>query len=246
MVYYKGKRRGPYHMDEELVGLIRQLIEKYPRYGIRRIHHVLKYECGKAINIKTVHRIMKRKQWTLKDRSKGFRPRVWGWRSRCERPDERWAIDTTHFFTEANGWCHMTGVIDCCDRMIVGHRVSASGKTAVAEGALEDALITRRPSAGLKLRSDNGLVFGAKGLVALCRKWGVKPEYITPYTPEQNGLIERFFRSLKEECIWLYNFVSVHHAQRVIGEWIETYNNNRPHYALGKLSPMQWRQKYVA
>jgi transposase InsO family protein len=32
------------------------------------------------------------------------------------------------------------------------------------------------------------------------------PEFITPYTPEQNGIVERFFRSLKEECVWQHNF----------------------------------------
>lgn len=34
-----------------------------------------------------------------------------------------------------------------------------------------------------------------------CREYGIKQEYITPYTPEQNGVVERFFRSLKEECV---------------------------------------------
>ena len=42
---------------------------------------------------------------------------------------------------------------------------------------------------------------------------GLKQEYITPYTPEQNGLIERFFRSLKEECVWQQRIVSYPHAR---------------------------------
>lgn len=45
-------------------------------------------------------------------------------------------------------------------------------------------------------------------------------EFTTPYTPEQNGLIERFIRTLKENCIWQQRFESLAHAQMAIGLWI--------------------------
>ena len=53
----------------------------------------------------------------------------------------------------------------------------------------------------LTLRSDNGLVFGAQGFVSVVRRYGLEQEYITPYSPEQNGMIERFFLTLKQEVI---------------------------------------------
>jgi putative transposase len=53
-------------------------------------------------------------------------------------------------------------------------------------------------------------------------------EFITPYTPEQNGMIERFFRSLKEECVWQHSFVSFEHARRELSAWIRWYNQERP------------------
>jgi putative transposase len=46
-------------------------------------------------------------------------------------------------------------------------------------------------------------------------------DYITPYTPEQNGLLERFFRSFKEECIWQQNFTSFEEAQLVVKAGLE-------------------------
>jgi len=49
------------------------------------------------------------------------------------------------------------------------------------------------------VRSDNGLIFQSRRFRTACRDSGLRQEFITPYTPEQNGLIERFFRSLKEE-----------------------------------------------
>ena len=51
------------------------------------------------------------------------------------------------------------------------------------------------------VRSDNGLIFQSRRFRAACRDYRLPREFITPDTPEQNGAIERFFRSLKEECV---------------------------------------------
>jgi len=69
----------------------------------------------------------------------------------------------------------------------------------------------------------------------------LRQEFIRPYTPEQSGLIERFFRSLKEECVWQHNFGSFGEARTAITRWIEWYNAERPHQALGYRSPRQFR-----
>src|SRR6516162_7789340 len=78
--------------------------------------------------------------------------------------------------------------------------LKANGEDEAAAGALEDALRDRGidSTTNLSLRSDNGLVFGAKGFVRVTRRYSVGQEYITPYSPEQNGMIERFFKTLKE------------------------------------------------
>jgi putative transposase len=76
---------------------------------------------------------------------------------------------------------------------------------------------------------------------AACRDYRLRQEFITPYTPEQNGLTERFFRSLKEECVWRYSFASFAEARTAITQWIEWYNAERPHQALSYRSPWQFR-----
>jgi putative transposase len=88
---------------------------------------------------------------------------------------------------------------------------------------------------------DNGLIFQSRRFRAACRDYRLRQEFITPYTPEQNGLVERFFRSLKEECVWLHNFGSFTEAHTAIAKWIEWYNAGRPHQALGYRSPRQFR-----
>lgn len=198
------------------------------------------------MNRKAIHRVLKTMGWTMKKRDKGMRPRAKGWKSAAERPNERWAIDTSHFHTLQDGWCHITAVIDCCDRQIVGWRVSRSGKAAVACAALEDALVRRNPAPGLLLRSDNGLVFGSAAFCRVAASAGCAQEYITPYTPEQNGMIERWFKTLKTECVWLKNFQTISEAREKIDAFIEKYNRERPHRSLAMLTPTEWSERFAA
>src|SRR5262249_47277228 len=72
-----------------------------------------------------------------------------------------------------------------------------------------------------------------------------RQEFITPYTPEQNGVVERFFRSLKEECVWQHSFPSFTEARRAVRRWIRWYNEERPHQALGYLSPREFRARQL-
>jgi putative transposase len=201
------------------------------------------------VNRKKIHRILKLNLWQLRRRPQGHRPRVQGWASRATRPNERWAIDTTHLFCGRDGWCHLTALIDCYDRTIVGWRLSRSGIAGVAAAALEDALRRRRidrSTPDLVLRSDNGLVFGAKTFVQVARRYGLAQEYITPYTPQQNGMIERFFLTLKQECVWLQRFESRDHAFEIVADWLDRYDTDRPHSALGYLTPKEYREQLAA
>ena len=122
--------------------------------------------------------------------------------------------------------------------------------TAEAERAIEDACIRRfgtlRPRGETPtIRSDNGLVFQSRRFRRACRDYRLGQEFITPYTPEQNGIIERFFRSLKEECTWQHIFRSFGQARRVVRRWIDWYNRGRPHQSLNYLSPTEYRAQQL-
>jgi putative transposase len=66
------------------------------------------------------------------------------------------------------------------------------------------------------IRSDTGLIFQSRRFREACRCYRLQQEFITPYTPEQNGVIERWFRSLKEECVWQQQFHTFQEAQQAI------------------------------
>ena len=67
-----------------------------------------------------VARIVRINNWQWNRHPKGHRPRVKSWSSRCEAPNQRWAVDQTHFLCGKDGWCHLTAIIDCYTRQIVG------------------------------------------------------------------------------------------------------------------------------
>ncbi len=155
-------------------------------------------------------------------------------------------MDVTHVFCGQDGWAHLAAVIDCHDRELVGHEFALRGRAREAERALEEACIRRfgtlRPDGTTPVvRSDNGLIFQSRRFRQACRDYRLKQEFITPYTPEQNGMIERFFRSLKEECIWQHNFSSFGEARRAVRRWIRWYNEERPH----RLSSTRARGSFV-
>jgi len=246
--YYDSRRRRPRRIDQGLAKRIWEIIQENPAYGIRKVWAVLRFRLKLLVNRKKVARIMRLLGWTLKQRRPRMRPRVKGSRSVARRSNERWATDVTHIYCGRDGWCHLPLVIDCADREILGWRLSRSGKSLVAEAALEDALIKRfgpgrQEQKRLVLRSDNGLIFMSKSYRRTVRDYGLGQEYITPYTPEQNGVVERVIRTLKEECVWLHRFDSIEEAERAIGRWVEKYNSERPHEELGWLSPVEWREQ---
>ena len=78
----------------------------------------------------------------------------------------------------------------------------------------------------------------SRSYTKLVRGYGLKQEVITPHCPEQNGMVERVIRTLKEQCVHRHRFETLQHASRVIGDWISFYNIRRPQ-ALGMKTPAE-------
>ncbi len=234
-------------LSKALVAQLEPLIQAYPTYGYRRLWALLRFRDGQIHNRKAVYRALRLKRWLVHQRTATPRPRVQARRSRTTQSNHRWAMDVTPIPCGQDGWGHLTAVIDCHDREIMGYEFAVRGRAKEAERALEAACLARfgtlRPVAPTPvLRSDNGLIFQSRRFRQACRDYRVAQEFITPYTPQQNGLIERFFRSLKEECVWQHRFGSFQEAQQKINSWMRWYNEERPHQALQYRSPRQYRQ----
>ena len=238
-------------LADDLVTQLQQLIQQYPTFGYRRLWALLRYRDGLTVNRKAVYRALRIKPWLVHQRARKPRPRAQRLRSRTLQSNQRWAMDVTHIPCGQDGWGHLTAVIDCHDRELIGYEFALRGRAKEAERALETACLARfgtlRPVGKTPLvRSDNGLIFQSRRFRQACRDYRLQQEFITPYTPEQNGLIERFFRSLKEECVWQHHFASFDDANRAIRRWVQWYNEKRPHQALRYRSPRQFRGEQQA
>ena len=234
-VYYRPSRKQPVLQDRFLQP-IKQMIEENPSFGYRTVAYLLKF------NKNTVQRIFQLRHWQVRKRPVGFRPRVQSMPSVAATPNERWATDLCRVWSGRDGWATLALVIDCCTRELLGWHLSRSGRSKTAEAALEQALIARfgtlgRVPTSFLLRSDNGLVFTSGSYTALVRSYGLRQEFITPYSPEQNGMVERLIRTLKDQCVHRHRFETLQHASRVIGDWVGFYNHQRPHQALAMKTP---------
>ena len=236
-VYYKPTKAAP-KVDPRFAELIKAMIEAEPSLGYRTVAWLL------GFNKNTVQRIFQLKGWQVRKRAVGMRPRIEAVPSVATAPNERWSTDLARVWAGKDGWASLALVIDCHTRELLGWHLSRSGKATTAASALEHALISRFGTLGrvereFLLRSDNGLVFTSRHFTALVRSYGLKQEFITPHCPQQNGMVERVIRTLKEQCVHRHRFESIQHATRVIGDWISFYNNRRPHQALAMRTPAE-------
>ncbi|WP_281281088.1 integrase core domain-containing protein [Peristeroidobacter soli] len=71
------------------------------------------------------------------------------------------------------------------------------------------------------------------------RAHGLRQEFITPHSPEQNGMVWRVIRTLKDYCMHRHRFETLQHASRVIRDWICFHENCRPHQSLGVRTPAE-------
>ena len=101
---------------------------------------------------------------------------------------------------------------------------------------------TRRPDGPTPVvRRDNGLIFQSRHFRAACRDYRLRQEFITPYTPEQTGIVERLLRSLKESFSGSTTSLTSPKPELPLPTGFTGYNAERPHQALSYRSPRQFR-----
>ena len=146
------------------------------------------------------------------------------------RPDALWGTDAARFYTRQEGWCWFFGAIDHCVEDVVGWHVAKVGdRWAALEPIRQGVQHTHghyapKIALGLGLRMDWGPQYTAHQFLGEVRWLGIRPSPSYVGEPECNGIMERWIRTLKEECLYLHDFATLDEARQVIGEFIERYN----------------------
>lgn len=87
---------------------------------------------------------------------------------------------------------------------------------------------------------DNGPELTAQVFADWCESQGIEARYIPPGKPDQNAYIERFNRTYRQEVLDAYLFESISEVQSITDAWLKTYNDHRPHDALGRIPPTSY------
>jgi putative transposase len=151
-------------------------------------------------------------------------------------PNQVWAIDITYI---SLGRTHMylTAIIDWYSRFIVGWALSDTLETAPVLEAVNAAI--EKYGTPAIINSDQGSQFTSNEYTELLREKGIRQSMDGKARWVDNVIIERWFRSLKTENIYITEYNSPRELRRGINEYISDYNNERPHTSLGDLRPAQ-------
>ena len=155
-------------------------------------------------------------------------------------PNQVWAVDIT-YIPMSRGHMYLTAIVDWHTRLIVGWALSDTLDTAPVLEAVRSAIETH----GIPgiLNSDQGSQFTSNDYRDYLKRSGVRQSMDGKGRWIDNVIIERWFRSLKTECIYINEFLTPRSLRAGIEEYINDYNCERPHQSLGYETPFHTYQK---
>lgn len=149
-------------------------------------------------------------------------------------PNQAWSVDIT-YIKMAHSHMYLTAIIDWFSRKIVGWSLSDTLDTAPVIEAVKSAV--KAEGIPAIINSDQGVQFTSDDYKILLKSLGIRQSMDGKSRWADNIMIERWFRSLKTEEIYVNEYNSPRELRRAIGSYIEKYNNERPHQALEYRTP---------
>jgi putative transposase len=147
-----------------------------------------------------------------------------------------WSMDFMSDSLETGRKFRTFNVIDDYNREGLGIEVDFSLSSARVVRSLEQIIGWRgKPAA---IRCDNGPEYISQVLVDWANEHQITMLYIQPGKPTQNAYIERYNRTVRHEWLDMHSFESIAHAQYLATQWLWSYNNERPHTAIGGITPI--------
>lgn len=224
--------------NEVIADYLLRLTTIHKRWGFGLCFMYLRNVKGYGWNHKRVYRIYRELELNLRIKPKR--------RIKRDKPDalsvptqinQVWSMDFMSDSLVDGRTMRTFNVIDDYNREALGVEVDLSLPSERVIRTLEQIIEWRgKPIA---LRCDNGPEYISQTLINWANKHQITLLYIQPGKPRQNAYIERFNRTARHEWLDLHLFESVEHAQLLATQWLWTYNNERPHSAIGGIPPRQ-------
>jgi putative transposase len=153
---------------------------------------------------------------------------------KIERVDQVWAMDIT-YIPMARGFVYLAAVVDVFSRRVLAHRVSITMEADFCVEALEGALARHgKPDI---FNTDQGSQFSSAAFTGMLLDHGVSISMDGKGAWRDSVFVERLWRSVKYEEVYLKAYDSVSEARRSIGRYLSFYNQRRPHSSLDRRTP---------
>ena len=239
--YYALKGESPENLA--LMRRIDELFLKYPFYGSRQMVRQLRRE-GIVVGRHRVRRLMRLMGLEAiyqAPRTSAPHPahRIYPYLLKgmaIERPNQVWCADITYIPVQ-RGFLYLVAIMDWATRHVLAWRLSNTMDARFCVEALEEALA--RYGKPEIFNTDQGSQFTSLDFTGVLKDAGVAISMDGRGRYMDNIFIERLWRSLKYEAVYLHELTDGFKAEQVIRDWIEFYNTERPHSALGDRTPAE-------
>lgn len=237
--YYYGSLKD----DASVIEALQELAFKHPSYGFRKLFAYIR-RSGKRWNHKKVYRVYKLLKLNKKRKGKRRLPaRVRQPLTRQITINNTWSMDFMTDSMVGNRKFRTFNLLDDCSREALAIEVDTSLSSRRIIRTL-DRVIEQRGQPSV-IRADNGPEFTSKDFELWAKDRAITIQFIQPGKPTQNGYIERFNRLYREAVLDAYLFFDLYQVKQLTDEWIEEYNERRPHEALNNLTPLEWSDKVL-
>lgn len=228
--------------DLRLLNEVRDIWERYPFYGYRRITKELRFK-GFLVNRKRVQRLMLlggiRAIYPGPNTSRRNKLHaIYPYLLRdltINRPNQAWCVDIT-YLRMGQGFMYLVALIDVHSRYVVGWSLSNALDTEFCIDALKNGLLTAKPEI---INSDQGCQFTSTEWIEFLRGVGIKISMTGKGRCLDNVYIERFWRSFKREEFYLNDYATVNALRQAVSAYIEFYNGKRWHQSLNYKTPAE-------
>lgn len=230
--------------DAEVIAALQAIVTEEQRWGFWKCHDRLRAQ-GFGWNHKRTWRVYCQLRLNLPRRTKRRVPQ------RVRQPlwveprmNAVWALDFMRDTLYSGKVFRTLNVIDEANRGALGIDVATSIPAARVIAFLGQMIdLHGRPRA---IRCDNGPELTSQTFTDWCKEQDIEIRFIQPGKPDQNAYIERFNRTYREEVLSAYLFDSLSEVRDITADWLERYNEIRPHDALGSLPPARYRERLLA
>jgi len=251
--YYRPKHKSveAKETQADLIGRIEAICLEFPRYGYRRVTAQLKRD-KLIVNHKRTLRLMResdllcrvKRRWIdTTDSRHGF-PRYLNLVKdvAVSSLNQVWLADITYIRIRT-GFVYLAAILDAFSRRVIGYAISPRLDALLTLEALRMAVTERRPGPGVIHHSDQGVQYASTEYAEELKALGFQISMSRRGNPYDNATMESFFKTLKQEEVYLYEYETIDDVRARLPYFIEeVYNCKRLHSAIGYVPPSEFEE----